>query len=147
MNKFTVLYDTGSLFSFSGELSYALGTELKIWLNGAYNSYSLDTLAQPYHKTLSRIGLGASYLIKKKVNVQTEIFSVGKRYAVEPSWVEPVEIVLDSFIDLNLRVDYYINDNFSVWLSGSNLLNKNYQRFYNYPVQGLEIIGAIGLRF
>lgn len=147
LNKFTAYYDDGNLFTFSGELSYALGTELKIWLNGAYNTYSLDSLAQPYEKTLSRIGLGASYLIMKKVNVQAEIFSVGKRYAVEPFLPQPTEVVLDSFIDLNLRVDYYVSDNFSVFLSGSNLLNKNYQRFYNYPVQGLEIMGGIGYRF
>ncbi len=72
----------------------------------------------------------------------------GKRYAVDnETLIVPTEITLDGFFDLNFGVSYFISDNFSIWLSGTNLLNSNYERFYNYPVQGFEIMGGIGLRF
>lgn len=148
LNKFTTIYDDGNQFTFSGELTYQFGNDIKIWLNGEYNIYSLDSLLQPYHKPISLISLGGSWLIKKKVNIWLEAFASGQRYAVDTeTLIIAQEITLDRFFDINLGVSYNISDNFSVWLSGTNLLNSNYQRFYNYPVQGFEIMGGIGLRF
>ncbi len=148
MNKFNVFYDDGNVTNFSGELTYQFGTDIKIWLNGEYNIYNLDSLPQPYHKPISLVSLGGSWLIKKKVNVWLEGTFVGQRYAVNNELlIVAQEITLDGFFDLNLGVSYNITKDFSVWLSGTNLLNKNYQRYYNYPVQGLEIMGGIGLRF
>ncbi len=148
MNKFNVFYDDGNVTNFSGELTYQFGTDIKIWLNGEYNIYNLDSLTQPYHKPISLVSLGGSWLIKKKVNVWLEGIFVGQRYAVDNELlIVAQEITLDGFFDLNLGLSYNITKDFSVWLSGTNLLNKNYQRYYNYPVQGLEIMGGIGLRF
>jgi len=148
MNKFNVFYDDGNVTNFSGELTYQFGTDIKIWLNGEYYIYKLDSLPQPYHKPISLISLGGSWLIKKKVNVWLEGTFVGQRYAVDNELlIVAQEITLDGFFDLNLGISYNITKDFSVWLSGTNLLNKNYQRYYNYPVQGLEIMGGIGLRF
>ncbi len=148
LNKFTTYYDDGNQFSFSGELTYQFGSDIKIWLNGEYNIYSLDSLPQAYHKPISLISLGGSWLIKKKVNIWLEAFAAGQRYAVDKeTLIVAQEVTLDGFFDINLGVSYNISDNFSVWLSGTNLLNSNYQRFYNYPVQGFEIMGGIGLRF
>ena len=147
-NKFIVNYDDGSMTTFSGELTYQFGSDIKIWFNGEYNIYNLDSLPQPYHKPISMVALGGSWLIKKKVNIWLEGTFVGQRYAVDNELlIVAQEITLDGFFDLNLGVSYNISKKFSVWLSGTNLLNKNYQRYYHYPVQGLEIIGGIGLRF
>ncbi|NOX85611.1 MAG: hypothetical protein GXO86_06565, partial [Chlorobi bacterium] len=141
-NKFTVEFDDGSLFTVSGELSYTLKDNLKLWLSGEYNIYSLDTLAQPWHKPLSIITFGGSYLIAKKVFVWTELFSYGKRYALIKTPYPSQGILLEGFFDINLGVTYYITKDLSVFLNGTNLLNWNYERFYNYPVQGLEIMGG-----
>lgn len=147
LNKFTTTLDNGTVFTISGELTYSLARELKLWLSGAYNIYSLDSLAQPYHKPISKIGLGGSYLIKKKVNIRAGFYSYGKRYAVDILTVEPAQIELDGFFDINVGLDYYVNDKLSVFLNGTNLLNNNYERFYNYPVQGLQVMAGIGFRF
>ena len=146
-NKFTVEFDDGSLFTVSGEISYTLKNNLKLWLSGEYNSYSLDTLAQPWHKPLSKLSFGGSYLIAKKVLVWTELFSYGKRYAGINNSVSTQEVVLDGFFDLNLGVTYHITKDLSVFLNGTNLLNWNYERYLNYPVQGIEIMGGVGYRF
>lgn len=147
LNKFTAVFDDGSVFTFSGELTYNLKSNLKLWLSGEYNSYSLDSLPQPYHKPLTKIVFGGSYLIAKKVEVKAEALYYGKRFAVNNQPLVPWEITLDSFVDINLGVTYYITKNLSVFLSGNNLLNWNYERYYNYPVQGLQIMGGVGYRF
>ena len=147
LNKFTAAFDDGNLLKVGGELNYALGSELNIWLGGSYNIYTLDSLSEPYHKPLSNFNLGASYLIKKKVKVWAEFIGSGKRYAVDIYTPTPTQIDLDGYFDINLGVDVYITEQFSVFVKGTNLLNKNYERFYNYPVQGLQVFGGIGYRF
>lgn len=145
-NKFTILHDNGSVFKLKGELSYAVDARFKIWLAGQYYSYSLDSLKNPYHKPISEIKLGASYLVKNKLKVWTEIYSYGKRYAqIRSGVIDDIEI--DGFIDINLGAEYYISDTFSVFLDASNLLNNNYDRFYSFPVQGINIMAGVALKF
>jgi hypothetical protein len=147
LNKFTAVYDKGNRLTVSGELSYTLAQDLKIWLDGEYNIYSLDSLPQPYHKPISSFGLGASYLIKKKVNIWVEVIGYGKRYAVDLRNADPAEITLDGIFDLNAGIEYHINEKFSAFLTGTNLLNSNYERFYNYPVQGLQVMIGVSYKF
>jgi hypothetical protein len=144
-NRFTIIVDNGSRIRFSGELTYSFGEELKLWLNGFYNNYSLDNLSQAYHEPLSMVGIGGSYLIKKKVNVWAEIYYYGKRYAFDNNTTNDIE--LDAFADINLGVDYLVNERLTIFVNGTNLLNQNYERFYNYPVQGIQVMAGVGFRF
>jgi len=144
LNKFTAVYDKGSVFKMSGEIAYVFSPAFKTWIGGFYHAYILDSLDKPYQKPLSMIQFGASGIIKKKLTLSAEIYSLGKRYAFD-ELNNTVE--MDSFFDINLGAEYKINDEFSVFLNATNLLNNHYQRFYNYPVQGLQIMGGIGWRF
>ncbi len=101
-----------------------------------------------YHKPLSEINFGASYLFKRKLKVWTELFYYGKRYARVIKVLTPYfDQELDSFFDINLGADYALSDKFSVFLSVTNLLNNNYERFYSYPVQGVNVTGGVALKF
>jgi hypothetical protein len=148
-NKFTIITDDGSVIRFSGELTYTLGNEMKLWLNGEYNSYSLDLFANPFHKPISVIGLGGAYLVKQKVNVWAEFFAYGKRYAIETGLplVSGTEVELSGFFDINLGVDYLVTERLTVFANGTNLLNQNYERFLNYPVQGFQVMAGVAFRF
>lgn len=148
-NRFTILHDKGSLLSFKGDLSYAANKQLKVWLGGQYNAYSLDSLSQPYHKPLTEVKFGASYLFVKKLNVWTELYFYGKRYARVNNTLGILytDVELDSFFDINLGADYALSDQFSVFLSATNLLNKHYDRFYSYPVQGINVMAGVSLKF
>lgn len=148
LNKFSAAYDDGSVFSAGAEIAYTLDTRFKIWLGGKYDTYTLDSLPEAYHKPLSQVKLGASATIAKKVSIWTELYAYGQRFAVEKKPLQAEkEINLDSFMDLNLGVNYAINNKLSVFITGSNLLNSSYQRFYNYPVQGLQVMAGITFKF
>jgi len=55
--------------------------------------------------------------------------------------------ILDGFIDLNAGVDYTLTKQFTAFLSLTNILNKDYQRYYNYPVNGIQVMGGIMYKF
>lgn len=143
--KFTLVTDQGSLLKFSGELTYSFAEKLKVWLNGHFSNYSLDNISKPYHEPISRVALGGSYLLKQKVNFWGEFFITGKRYAFDPA--SSSDLDLDGYADVNLGIDYHVAEKLTIFVNGTNLLNSGYQRFYNYPVQGLQVMAGIGFRF
>lgn len=49
--------------------------------------------------------------------------------------------------DLSAGAEFKINKQFSAWLDFDNLLNSKYERWNNYPVYGLQIIGGILVHF
>ena len=53
----------------------------------------------------------------------------------------------DPIIDLNLRADYRITPKISIFAMGNNLLNRQYQRFYGYPVKGINVLGGATYTF
>jgi hypothetical protein len=144
--KFTAAFDDGNVFTGQAEINYRW-QQLTLWLNGSYNVYSLDSLPEPFHKPLTVIGLGGSYLIKEKVRLWLEMFSYGKRHALDMRSDTPEGVELDGFLDLNAGIDFYATEKLTVFVRGTNLLNSNYQRFLYYPVQGLQVMGGIGYRF
>ena len=49
--------------------------------------------------------------------------------------------------DLSAGAEFKITRKFSAWLDINNVLNSKYQRWNNYPVYGLNIIGGIIAHF
>lgn len=147
LNKFTTVYDNGNVFYSEASVSVNVGRNFILNFGGEYSSYSLDSLKNAYHKPLSKLYLGTTYSFAEKFKATAELVFNGKRYALDPSGIAPTEVELSSYTDLNLEFEYRIKENLSVFLNGTNLLNKNYELFYSYPVQGLQIMGGITYRF
>ncbi len=49
--------------------------------------------------------------------------------------------------DLSAGAEFKINKMFSAWLEIDNLLNSKYERWNNYPVYGLQVIGGVLVHF
>ena len=49
--------------------------------------------------------------------------------------------------DLSAGVELMINKRFSAWLDVNNIFNNKYQRWLNYPVYGLNILGGVTFKF
>jgi hypothetical protein len=50
-------------------------------------------------------------------------------------------------IDLSAGLEYRINNRFSAWLDLNNVFNNKYQRWNQYEVYGLHILGGVIVRF
>jgi hypothetical protein len=49
--------------------------------------------------------------------------------------------------DVNLGVEYRYNKRISAFLQFNNLAAQRYQRWYNYQVQGFQVMGGVTFRF
>ncbi len=54
---------------------------------------------------------------------------------------------LPSVLDLNTGAEFRVNKRIFTWIQFSNLLNADYQRWYQYPVFGFQVHGGIKLTF
>jgi len=150
-NKFHVFYVNGHVFNLNGSLTYAGIPNLNLWLKGEYNSYSLENDAKPLYKPLFSIQLGASYLINRKIKPWVEIYYMGQRWAAHyfPGFynIPSPQYYLSGYFDINIGADYHIDKHLTGFIRVTNLLNKQYFRFDEYPVAGLEIMVGIRYRF
>ena len=60
---------------------------------------------------------------------------------------DPITITLDSYFDANAHLGYKINPQFSVFAKANNIVNKNYERWLNYPVQGIQFLAGLTYQF
>jgi len=57
------------------------------------------------------------------------------------------DIKLGGGTDLSAGVEFAINKKLSAWLDVNNIFNNKYQRWYNYPVYGLNVLAGVILKF
>ena len=147
-NKFTAIYDGGSVFSIEGQATFAANEKVNLIAAIKYNAYSLDSLTDAYHKPSLESKLGIDVWITKNIKVFGEVYYIGERIAHDPGGnTLNSTINLDGFLDLNAGVEYQLTNQFSVWLNVNNILNNDYQRYLNYPVHGIQVMGGLTYKF
>ena len=66
--------------------------------------------------------------------------------AATPGNPEPT-VTLDSYIDANINLGYRFNPQLSVFVKGNNLLSDNYEKWVDFPVQGIQFLGGVTYKF
>lgn len=151
-DRMDVVYDKVDILDISGELTYSLPGSLR--LNGRVDVYTYDIRVndEPWNLPPYKITLGATYELRQKLIVRTEVLFLGPRqglrYAQDPELATtPVAPStrhdLDGFMDLYFGVEYRYTKRLSLFVDMSNLSASKYERWYQYPVQrGLFLGGA-----
>jgi outer membrane cobalamin receptor len=62
-----------------------------------------------------------------------------------PTFEEVVS--LSSFIDANFSVQYKINEQLHAFVEANNIFGGSYERWLNYPVQDLQVLGGVSFQF
>ena len=146
-NSFGVLYDDIRTLEVFGELKVELSDNFSLGLNGSFYQYDLSNQAQAWNLPDIRASLYSNFNITEQIYAGVSFFFVGERMDLFTNnttpLLPPVEMTLESYIDLNAHVGYRVNERFNIFLNGSNLIGNNYQRWMNFPVQGIQgLLGA-----
>jgi len=149
-NSFSVVYDDVNTLSFYAELNVDVNRNFRLGLNGEFFDYSTDNQSEAWNLPTMKASLNADYQINEKWYTGANLFYVGERKDVNSSIdfmnSNPI-ITLDSYFDANAHLGYRFNDQLSAFVKGSNLLNNNYQRWLDYDVQGIQILGGATYKF
>lgn len=154
-NSFGVVYDDLNTLSIFGELKADFSKNVTFGINGTYNNYSTDTQAEAWNLPQLKIGSTVDFDINEKWYAGANVFFVGERKDIItkqelifplPSYAQET-ITLDSFFDLNAHVGYKYNARLTAFLKGNNLANQQYNRWANFPVQGIQVLLGANYKF
>lgn len=152
-NSLGVVYDDIDTFSIAGELNFDMNRNFKLALKAEYFGYSADNEAEAWNLPDIEASLFLDYQIDEHWFAGANLFFVGERkdqFAIEQSFLPvapPQTITLDSFFDANAHVGYKINDQLSAFAKANNIFNQDYQRWLNYPVQGIQFLAGATYQF
>lgn len=151
-------YDYGNAFSYGygdlkttslhGTLQFDLDRKYGASLEIDYASYSVSRQQEAWYLPELKTALKGYYVFTPQWKASGALFFTGERKGLDRVGGNPNNFVtksLESFVDLNLQVDYQINKKWSAFVKGKNLANQSYERWINYPVQTAQ--GLIGVRY
>lgn len=150
-NSFSVLYDNVKTMSFFGELKADFSKNVSFGINGTFNSYKTDELAEAWNLPELQVAANLDFNITEKWYAGASVFFVGERKDVFSYTSllrnELETVTLDSYFDLNMHVGYKYNDRLTAFLKGNNLTSQDYQKWLNYPVQGIQVLLGASYKF
>jgi outer membrane receptor protein involved in Fe transport len=153
-NKFGVVYDTMNLTKVEGSLAYQLNEKIKIDAIARYFSYETKNQAFAWNLPIFQFVLRGSYNLFDKFLVNLDANLEGGRKALvygpgENIFIENNQYYqnLGFIADVNLGLEYRYNKRISAFLQVNNLASQRYYRWYNYPVQPIQVMGGITARF
>ena len=151
-NSFDIVYDKLKTVSFFGELRADFSKNISFGVNGTFSSFTTDIEKEAWNLPTIKLASNLDITISPKWSVSTSLFFVGKRrdvfrqYSVDTNYDDQF-VTLKSYFDLNTHVSYKYNERWTFFLKGNNLANQNYQKWLNYPVQGLQVLGGASYKF
>lgn len=154
-NSFEVFYDDVKTLGVFGELNVDLNRNFALGVNVAFYDYHTETDNPAWNLPNLTGSLFLDYQIGEKWFAGANLFYVGERAdvateamaTVPPSGFPATIVDLESYFDLNAHVGYRWSDQMSFFLKSANIANNNYQKWANYPVQGLQILGGLTYKF
>ncbi len=145
--RFNILYDGGETgrLTVSSALNYESKGIFRSALHFDYYNYSLETLADAWHRPDFKVDFNNTFYPINKLQVTVDFYYMGGLVGLNGETGLSQE--LDDIFDMNLGARYDINDRFDVFLNLNNLFGQEYQRWLNYPSRGIQALAGVSVTF
>jgi outer membrane receptor protein involved in Fe transport len=151
-NSYGIVYDNLKTYSIAGELNVDVNRNFKLAIKAEYFGYTTDLQEEPWNLPDVKGNLFLDYQIDNHWFAGAGLYYVGERKdqfyeegTLNPT--TPITVTLDSYFDVNAHLGYKINDQLSVYAKANNMVNKQYDRWFNYPVQGIQFLAGATFQF
>jgi len=129
-----------------GVLHYRIDDKLQIHASAQINNFfGQQSESAPWHLLPVQVKGGLTWKPAERFKITAECLAW--RGGVYKRNITGDKGRLPSVIDLNTGAEFRVKDGIFTWIQFSNLLNTNYQRWYQYPVFGFQVHGGIKLTF
>ncbi|WP_419214026.1 TonB-dependent receptor [Maribacter sp. X9] len=154
-NSFDVFYDDIKTLGIFAELNVDVNRNFTLGVNAEVYDYSTETGNPAWNLPNVTGSLFMDYQIGEKWFMGANLFYVGERedfssvvtQNVQPGGFPATLIALDGYFDANAHVGYRLNNQLSFFVKGANLSNNHYQRWANFQVQGIQVLGGATYKF
>lgn len=152
-NSFGVVYDDIKTLGFYGELKADFLEKFKFGISGTINSYSTNIEKEAWNLPEMKLDSKIDYIINEKWYAGVNVFYEGERKELQSYMTyvgndDPTVIKnLHRYFDVNAHVGFKFSDRLTAFLRANNITNNNYQKWLNYPVQGLQVVLGVNYKF
>ncbi len=155
-NSFGVVYDDVKTMNLYGELKADYTKNVSIGLNASYSRFFTTYQEEAWNLPTLKLGANLNVNITKKWFAVANVFYVGERkdvvyiqsmITIFPPAYYPETANLKSYFDANFNLGYQHNDRLTGFLKFNNIANQSYQKWMNYPVQGLQVLLGASYKF
>ncbi|WP_164914183.1 porin family protein [Aquimarina sediminis] len=151
-NSFAYRYDDITTIIGYGELNFEINKRFKLGASAEYFDYNTEDEQEAWNLPEVKASVLLDYQINKQWYAGAQLFYVGERKDINNQVVvlpgiPGSTVTLDSYFDANVNLGYRLSDQLSFFVKGNNLLGENYQRWANYPVQGIQFLGGVTYKF
>ncbi len=150
-NSLGVVYNNLKTYSVFGELRFDFEKNVSMGVYGEFNHYTTD-LTEAWNMPKSKFGADIQIDLTDRWFAGTEIHYIGERKDMYTrNYVNNIDETavktLDAYADLNVKVGYRPTKNWTLFLHGNNLLNKNNEHWMNFKTQGIQVLGGAMYKF
>lgn len=155
-NSFNVVYDDLKTWSVFGELKADFTKNIAFGINGIFNTFTTNKQNEAWNLPKLQVSSFIDFEINEKWSTGAKLFFVGERQDLvnvqndatfSPFILDKSVVILDSYFDLNAHVGYKYSKRLNFFLKGNNLANQQYNRWANFTVQGVQILGGATYQF
>jgi hypothetical protein len=152
-NSFGIAYDDVKTFAIGGELNVDINRNFKLGLKAEYFAYNTENEAEAWNLPDIEASAFLDIQIDKHWFAGANLFFVGERkdllIGVGGPLILPTatQVTLKSYFDANANVGYKITNQLSAFVKANNIANQNYNRWVNYPVQGIQFLAGATYQF
>lgn len=150
-NSYGVVYDDVTTLNLFGELNVDVNRNFTLGIKAEYFAYDLDVEREAWNLPDFKGSLFMDYQIDEHWFTGANLFYVGERKDEfnlnNGATTASEQINLDSYFDANAHLGYKINDQFSVYAKANNIADQDYQRYLNFPVQGIQFLAGATYKF
>jgi len=141
-----ILFDSKQFYA-GANLKYSYQDFLDFTLKGVYNHWSIDKKegyinCEAFGRPQMEVTTGITVRPIKKLSATIDYHLATSRYAYLDS-----DVKMKDLSELNLRCSYSFNETFGFYASLNNILNRKQEIFYNYPIQGINVMAGVNINF
>lgn len=147
LNSFTIFYKQVDVLKFMAAFNYSFSEKVRIGFLG--NFYNYEVNEEPYPWQLPNVDgkINMRFNIANKIYPHFDLVAMGVQKQRTGTGSNYKNGSIDAFYDMSAGIDYRFKSKLSAFVQANNLMGSRYQRWYNYPVYGFNIIGGITMIF
>lgn len=128
-----------------GDLSFISTEKFTITSGLTFNGYTgMQNNARAWGTIPLELNASLRWKLLKQLLIKSDVMTFsGAAFLLKNNF----EQKLAGGADLSVGAEWQINKRFTAWADANNLLNNKYQRWYAYPVYGLNVLAGVIIKF
>ncbi len=132
-------------FRVHGDVSYVNKEKFTVTAGITYNGYvGMKSNAKAWNTLPLEFTSSLRWWAFKQVLLKADFYAFSGSFYLDKGNVAKA---FKPGSDLSAGIEFKINNTFSAWMDVNNILNNKYQRWHNYEVYGLNLLGGVRVNF